>query len=149
VEGIETDIARLSIECSAIELHRDYLVDPTGLKPAPNGLKVRRSITRAPGQEIADCRLLIFDWSFKDEESLPASNANWQSEIGNRQCVWLWRKDSNLRMAALTVRCLTSLATPQRNWLRKQQSNLPLLAYETSEPPLLYPRVMLNQSWRR
>lgn len=26
---------------------------------------------------------------------------------------WLWRKDSNLRMAALTVRCLTSLATPQ------------------------------------
>jgi hypothetical protein len=26
---------------------------------------------------------------------------------------WLWRKDSNLRMAALTVRCLTNLATPQ------------------------------------
>ena len=29
--------------------------------------------------------------------------------------IWLWRKDSNLRMAALTVRCLTSLATPQKN----------------------------------
>ena len=27
---------------------------------------------------------------------------------------WLWRKDSNLRMAALTVRCLTNLATPQK-----------------------------------
>lgn len=27
--------------------------------------------------------------------------------------IWLWRKDSNLRMAALTVRCLTNLATPQ------------------------------------
>ena len=55
------------------------LVDPTGLKPAPHGLKGRRSVTRAPGQ--------------KD---------------------WLWRKDSNLRMAGLTIRCLTNLATPQR-----------------------------------
>src|SRR6266849_863966 len=55
------------------------LVDPTGLSPAPHGLKGRRSVTRAPGQ--------------KD---------------------WLWRKDSNLRMAALTVRCLTNLATPQK-----------------------------------
>src|SRR5580765_4644345 len=26
------------------------LVDPTGLKPAPHGLKGRRSVTRAPGQ---------------------------------------------------------------------------------------------------
>ncbi len=43
-------------------------------------------------------------------------------------------------MAALTVRCLTSLATPQRNWSREQESNLPVLAYETSEPPLLYSR---------
>ena len=54
------------------------LVNPTGLKPAPHGLKGRRSVTRAPGQRD-----------------------------------WLWRKDSNLRMAALTVRCLTNLATPQ------------------------------------
>ena len=30
--------------------------------------------------------------------------------------IWLWRKDSNLRMAALTVRCLTNLATPQYDW---------------------------------
>ena len=54
------------------------VVDPAGLKPAPHGLKGRRSVTRAPGQRD-----------------------------------WLWRKDSNLRMAALTVRCLTNLATPQ------------------------------------
>src|SRR5437588_6723015 len=27
------------------------LVDPTGLKPAPHGLKGRRSVTRAPGQK--------------------------------------------------------------------------------------------------
>ena len=26
------------------------MVDPTGLKPAPHGLKGRRSVTRAPGQ---------------------------------------------------------------------------------------------------
>jgi hypothetical protein len=28
------------------------LVDPAGLKPAPNGLKVRCSVTRVPGQQI-------------------------------------------------------------------------------------------------
>ena len=27
------------------------MVDPTGLKPAPHGLKGRRSVTRAPGQK--------------------------------------------------------------------------------------------------
>ena len=26
-------------------------------------------------------------------------------------------------------------------WMREQESNLPMLAYETSEPPLLYSRV--------
>ncbi len=98
--------------------------------------------------------------------------------------IWLWRKDSNLRMAALTVRCLTSLATPQKNdegdkgeivkraavddtvtsmritsfpvavslsllpfsivtWLREQESNLPNVAYETTEPPLLYSRISI------
>src|SRR5919106_4208268 len=30
------------------------LVDPMGLKPAPHGLKVRCSVTRAPGQCIFD-----------------------------------------------------------------------------------------------
>ena len=47
-----------------IELHREEspklkLVDPTGLKPAPHGLKGRRSVTRAPSQDIADFRLPI------------------------------------------------------------------------------------------
>ena len=46
--------------------------------------------------------------------------------------IWLWRKDSNFRMAALTVRCLTNLATPHENWLREHESNLPMLAYETT-----------------
>ena len=93
------------------ELHRE-VVDPTGLKPAPHGLKGRRSVTRAPGQRhfrlpIADCRL-----PFQGEKSI---SVRCQSAIGNRKwaMIWLWRKDSNLRMAALTVRCLTNLATPQ------------------------------------
>ncbi len=77
---------------------RNELVDPTGLKPAPHGLKGRCSVSRAPGQD------------------------------------WLWRKDSNLRMAALTVRCLTNLATPQSGgygWIRT--TNLALMRR------LLYP----------
>src|SRR5437868_12934526 len=38
------------------------MVDPTGLKPAPHGLKGRCSVTRAPGQEIG-CggRIRTFD----------------------------------------------------------------------------------------
>ena len=38
------------------------MVDPTGLKPAPHGLKVRCSVTRAPGQQIG-CggRIRTFD----------------------------------------------------------------------------------------
>ena len=45
--------------------HMSYtakVVDPTGLKPAPHGLKGRRSVTRAPGQEIG-CggRIRTFD----------------------------------------------------------------------------------------
>src|SRR6266540_6513815 len=78
VEGIEPTSLEYRSSALAVELHRE-VVDPTGLKPAPHGLKGRRSVTRAPGQ--------------KD---------------------WLWRKDSNRRMAALTVRCLTNLATPQK-----------------------------------
>ena len=30
------------------------------------------------------------------------------------------------------------------NWLREQESNLPVLAYETNEPPLLYSRVNIG-----
>ena len=40
-----------------------WLVDPTGLKPAPHGLKGRRSVSRAPGQKIG-CggRIRTFAW---------------------------------------------------------------------------------------
>ena len=96
------------------------LVDPTGLKPAPYGLKGRRSVTRAPGQDIAktlpiaNCRLPICSLIMKVLS--PGTSSFVQStQIGNWQSamIWLWRKDSNLRVAALTVRCLTNLATPQ------------------------------------
>ena len=43
---------------------------------------------------------------------------------------WLWRKDSNLRMAALKVRFLTNLATPQC-WCLRVDSNHQPSAYET------------------
>src|SRR5258708_10275844 len=92
-----TCVARLPIECSGPLSYTARLVDPTGLKPAPHGLKGRRSVTRVPGQKN-----------------------------------WLWRKDSNLRMAALTVRCLTNLATPQKHWLRRRDSNSYHLVYKTS-----------------
>ena len=35
-----------------------------------------------------------------------------------------------------------------KNWLREQELNLPVLAYETSEPPLLYSRVELAAATR-
>jgi hypothetical protein len=36
-----------------VTLSRNELVDPTGLKPAPHGLKDRCSVARAPGQKMA------------------------------------------------------------------------------------------------
>src|SRR5436190_21168320 len=50
VEGIEPTSLDYQSSALAFELHRE-VVDPTGLKPAPHGLKVRRSVTRAPGQQ--------------------------------------------------------------------------------------------------
>jgi hypothetical protein len=114
------------------------MVDPTGLKPAPHGLKGRRSVTRAPGQR--HCRLPI-----ADRNQLRSSNPNQQSAIGNDLAVAEGFEPS---IAGLTIRCLTNLATPQENWLREQESNLPILAYETSEPPLLYSRVDLAAATR-
>ena len=35
-------------------------------------------------------------------------------------------------MAGLTIRCLTNLATPQKNWLRRRDSNSHTLVYKTS-----------------
>ena len=60
VEGIEPTSLDYQSSALAVELHRE-VVDPTGLKPAPHGLKGRRSVTRAPGQHIADFPLPIAD----------------------------------------------------------------------------------------
>ena len=49
VEGIEPTSLDYQSSALAFELHRE-VVDPTGLKPAPHGLKGRCSVTRAPGQ---------------------------------------------------------------------------------------------------
>ena len=50
VAGIEP--TSLDYQSSALPLSYTAMVDPTGLKPAPHGLKGRCSVTRAPGQEI-------------------------------------------------------------------------------------------------
>jgi hypothetical protein len=65
------------------------LVDPTGLKPAPHGLKGRCSVTRAPGQEyfrfsIADCRL---GSSVRRINRREMSIGNRKSTIGNNLAV--------------------------------------------------------------
>ena len=50
VEGVEP--TSLDYQSSALSLSYTAMVDSTGLKPAPHGLKGRRSVTRAPSQEI-------------------------------------------------------------------------------------------------
>ena len=63
------------------------LVDPTGLKPALRGLKGRRSVTRAPGQE--HFRFPIFDWRLDSRVRKInfIKSANRESPIANRQCL--------------------------------------------------------------
>src|SRR5437016_6805262 len=60
VEGIEPTSLDYQSSALAVELHRE-VVDPTGLKPAPHGLKGRRSVTRAPGQK---------DWLWRKDSNL-------------------------------------------------------------------------------
>src|SRR5258708_4505755 len=96
VEGIEP--TSLDYRSSALPLsYTARVVDPTGLKPAPHGLKGRRSVTRAPGQK-----------GLAVAEGFEPS------------------------IAGLTIRCLTNLATPQKNWLRRRDSNSHTLVYKTS-----------------
>jgi hypothetical protein len=88
------------------------LVDPTGLKPAPHGLKGRRSVTRAPGQQhfrspIFDCRL---NSRVRRIDFIKLPIANRQLAIGNDLAVAEGFEPS---IAGLTIRCLTNLATPQ------------------------------------
>ena len=82
VEGIEPTSLDYQSSALAVELHRE-VVDPTGLKPAPHGLKGRRSVTRAPGQK-----------DLAVAEGFEPS------------------------IAGLTIRCLTNLATPQKETVR-------------------------------
>ena len=118
------------------------LVDPTGLEPAPHGLKVRYSAARVPGQQtfpIANCRLPICS-QFTDLSRFTAIG-NWQSEIGNDLAVAEGFEPSRGR-SNNPVPYQLGYAT--KNWLREQELNLPVLAYETSEPPLLYSRVKVG-----
>jgi hypothetical protein len=72
VEGVEP--TSLDYQSSALPLSYTAMVDPTGLKPAPHGLKGRCSVARAPGQE--DCRLPISNCRLRIR----------QLAIGNRKC---------------------------------------------------------------
>ncbi len=49
VEGIEP--TSLDYRSCVLAVNYTAMVDPTGLKPAPRGLKGRGSVTRAPGQK--------------------------------------------------------------------------------------------------
>jgi hypothetical protein len=118
------------------------LVDPTGLEPAPYGLKVRYSATRVPGQQhfrspIADCQLVRSSTIYV----IPRQIGNWQSEIGNDLAVAEGFEPSGGR-SNNPVPYQLGYAT--KNWLREQELNLPVLAYGTSEPPLLYSRVKVG-----
>jgi hypothetical protein len=91
------------------------LVDPTGLKPAPHGLKGRRSVSRAPGHHglpVFDFRLPIGLQREKNQWSKGAQFGNRQLAIDNDLAVAEGLEPSN---AGLTIRCLTNSATPQRN----------------------------------
>jgi hypothetical protein len=55
--------------------------------------------------------------------------ANRQLAIGNDLAVAEGFEPS---IAGLTIRCLTNLATPQKIWLRRRESNSHTLVYKTS-----------------
>ena len=102
------------------------MVDPTGLEPAPYGLKVRYSATRVPGQyEVQDPRSLV--------PELTLDFGLWTT-LAVAEGFEPSRGRSNNPVPY-------QLGYATKNWLREQELNLPVLAYETSEPPLLYSRV--------
>ena len=49
-EGVEPSSSSSKPDVLPVTLSRNELVDLTGLKPAPHGLKGRCSVPRAPGQ---------------------------------------------------------------------------------------------------
>ena len=78
-EGFEPPFSSSKPDVLPIALSRKRMVDPAGLKPAPRGLKGRRSVTRAPDQDIADFLLPIADFVYDVTHHFD------QKPIGNRQ----------------------------------------------------------------
>jgi hypothetical protein len=62
------------------------MVDPTGFKPAPHGLKGRCSVTRAPGQEIG-CGGRIRTFDSRINNAAPY-------QLGYATRLWLRRRES-------------------------------------------------------
>jgi hypothetical protein len=72
------------------------MVDPTGLKPAPHGLKGRRSVTRAPGQN----ELAVAE-GFEPSHGRINNPVPYQLGYATRN--WLQERESNL--PSLTSAC--------------------------------------------
>ena len=89
MEGIEPTSLDYQSSALAVELHRE-VVDPTGLKPAPHGLKGRRSVTRAPGQK----ELAVAE-GFEPSHGRINSAVPYQLGYATKAESWLRRRDSN------------------------------------------------------
>jgi hypothetical protein len=127
------------------------LVDPTGLKPAPHGLKGRRSVTRAPGQEIG-CggRIRTFDSRINNPvpyqlgyatRGLAAAtrvelvSSRLQDERSVIQlsyaAIWWTGRDSNPHKKFAGLLCCRLHHQPERIWWLRVESNHQPRAYET------------------
>ena len=93
VEGIEP--TSLDYQSSALPLSYTAMVDPTGLKPAPHGLKGRCSVARAPGQEIG-CggRIRTFDFRINN----PVPYQTWRRH--KNEPIWKPAEELNLMPSA-------------------------------------------------
>jgi hypothetical protein len=56
--SLEDEQSRAWPKVQSQKTQDQFLVDPTGLKPAPHGLKGRRSVTRAPDQNYFRLKIL-------------------------------------------------------------------------------------------
>ena len=141
------------------------MVDPTGLKPAPHGLKGRCSVTRAPDRK----RLAVAEGL---EPSIAGLTIRCLTNLATPQNIWLRRRESNsyqlvyktsaldpieLRRKNLVDReglkpsqevCRTSMLSlhhqPEFWWLRVESNHQPG-AYETPALPVeLHSRIILE-----
>ena len=81
-EGVEPSTSESKSEVLPVTPSRNELVDPTGLKPAPHGLKGRCSVSRAPGQKMAVAEGL--------EPSHGRINSAVPYQLGYATIWWLW-----------------------------------------------------------